>query len=57
MKILPPAAQLGVGVFNALIAQIAESHRFDFYWLSSFELSACQGLPDLGLLDRITTTC
>jgi phosphoenolpyruvate phosphomutase len=39
-----------VGARDALTAIIAEAEGFDGLWLSSLELSASLGLPDLGLL-------
>jgi phosphoenolpyruvate phosphomutase len=39
-----------VGARDALTAKIVEQNGFDALWLSSFELSASRGLPDLGLL-------
>ena len=56
---------LFVGGYNALIAYIAELAGADGIWLSSFELSACHGLPDADmvstdeysrLVDSITDT-
>jgi phosphoenolpyruvate phosphomutase len=41
---------VGVGVHNALSALMAVRHGFDFLWLSSFEVSAANGVPDAGLV-------
>jgi 2-methylisocitrate lyase-like PEP mutase family enzyme len=40
---------VGIGIHNPLGALLAAKHRFDFAWVSSFELSASIGLPDIGL--------
>jgi len=42
--------QIGVGVFDGLSALLAEKHRFDFVWVSSFCCSAAAGLPDAGII-------
>jgi phosphoenolpyruvate phosphomutase len=39
-----------VGARDALTARMVERAGFDALWLSSFELSASHGLPDIGLL-------
>lgn len=39
-----------VGARDALTARIVERTGFDALWLSSFELAASRGLPDIGLL-------
>jgi phosphoenolpyruvate phosphomutase len=44
------AIATAVGARDALTARIVERSGFDALWLSSFELSASRGLPDLGLL-------
>jgi len=41
---------LFVGGYNALIAYIAQLAGADGIWLSSFELSACHGLPDADMV-------
>ena len=38
------------GVFNALVAKMAERARFEAMYLSGAALSAASGLPDIGLL-------
>jgi methylisocitrate lyase len=38
------------GVFNALVARMAERARFEGIYLSGAALSAAAGLPDIGLL-------
>jgi methylisocitrate lyase len=38
------------GVFNALVARMAERARFEAIYLSGAALSAASGLPDVGLL-------
>jgi methylisocitrate lyase len=38
------------GVFNALVARMAERARFEAIYLSGAALSAAAGLPDIGLL-------
>ncbi len=38
------------GVFNALVAKMAERARFEGMYLSGAALSAASGLPDIGLL-------
>jgi methylisocitrate lyase len=38
------------GVFNALVARMAERSRFEGIYLSGAALSAASGLPDIGLL-------
>lgn len=49
---------LGVGISNALASIIANDFGFDFFWVSSFELSALNGLLDLELIsiDEISKT-
>ncbi|HLY75265.1 MAG TPA: isocitrate lyase/PEP mutase family protein [Planctomycetota bacterium] len=42
--------QVGVGVYDGLSALLAEKHRFDFVWVSSFCCSAAAGLPDAGII-------
>jgi len=42
--------QIGVGVYDGLSALLAEKHRFDFVWVSSFCCSAAAGLPDAGII-------
>src|SRR5882724_1210920 len=42
--------QVGVGVYDGLSALLAEKHRFDFVWVSSFCCSAATGLPDAGII-------
>ena len=37
------------GVFNALVAKMAERARFEAIYLSGAALSAGSGLPDIGL--------
>ena len=41
---------LYVGVNNALGARIAEEAGADGLWISSFEVSAANGLPDADIL-------
>ena len=45
---------LGAGVYDGLSALVAAEAKYDFLWVSSFCLSACQGLPDVGLLQSQT---
>jgi phosphoenolpyruvate phosphomutase len=49
--LLNGSAKLGIGVHDGLSAILATRPGFDFVWVSSFETSAAQGLPDAGLLD------
>lgn len=42
--------RLGVGVCSGLSAKLANERKFDFLWVSSFELSISKGLPDSGLI-------
>jgi phosphoenolpyruvate phosphomutase len=49
-RLLSPAQQKGVGIFDGLSARLASRYDFDFLWLSSFSLSASKGRPDMGLV-------
>ena len=44
------------GVFNALVARMAERARFEGIYLSGAALSAGAGLPDIGLLSMSELT-
>src|SRR6266567_3157556 len=45
-----PTTACIVGARDALTARLVAEASFDGVWVSSFELSATRGLPDLGLL-------
>ncbi len=42
--------RLGIGVCNGLGAILASKYKYDFLWLSSFELSMSKGVPDSGIV-------
>jgi|JI8StandDraft_1071087.scaffolds.fasta_scaffold00889_8 phosphoenolpyruvate phosphomutase len=42
---------IGIGVYDGLTARVAARYSFDFVWLSSFSISASQGLPDSSIVD------
>lgn len=44
---------VGLGVHNALTARLAGRAGFDLLWLSSFEVSAAKGMPDVNLVTPI----
>jgi len=41
---------LAMGAHNGMSAKLAERHRFDAIWASSFEISAAYGVPDASIL-------